>query len=87
MTLNGRFARGASKLKQPSVSTERRKSMYEYKYVECTLGGFFTDANHHEIIDEHAKEGWRLIQVLPLYYNSQGRPTAYEIIFERKLEE
>lgn len=59
--------------------------MYEYKYVETTLGGFFTSANHHEVIDKHAKEGWRLVQVLPLYYNSHGKPTDYEVIFERKI--
>lgn len=61
--------------------------MYEYKYVEATLGGFFTEANHHEIIDEHARDGLRLVQVLPLYYNSNGKPTEYEIIFERKIGE
>jgi hypothetical protein len=62
-------------------------NMYEYNYVEATLGGFFTEANHHEIIDEYAKKGWRLVQVLPMYYNSNGKPTDYEIIFERKIEE
>lgn len=61
--------------------------MFEYKYVNATLGGFFTEANHHEIIDQYAKEGWRLVQVLPMYYNSNGKPTDYEIIFERKIEE
>lgn len=62
-------------------------NMYEYKYVKATLGSFFTEANHHEIIDKHAKEGWKLAQVLPMYYNSNGKPTEYEIIFERKIEE
>ena len=62
-------------------------NMYEYKYVETTLGGFFTAANHHEIIDEHAKKGWKLVQVLPMYYNGHGKPTDYEIIFERKIGE
>lgn len=61
--------------------------MFEYKYVEATLGGFLTEANHYEIIDKYAKEGWRLVQVLPMYYNSHGKPTDYEIIFERKIEE
>lgn len=61
--------------------------MYEYKYVSCTLGGIFTEADHHEIISENAKEGWRLVQVLPLYYNGHGKPTDYEIIFERKIHE
>lgn len=62
-------------------------NMFQYEYVEATLGGFFTNANHHEIIDKYAKEGWRLVQVLPMYYNSQGKPTDYEIIFECKVEE
>ena len=61
--------------------------MYEYMYVEATLGGFFTDANHHEIIDQNAKEGWRLVQVVPMYYNSNGKPTQYEIILEREVKE
>jgi len=61
--------------------------MFEYKYVGTNLGGFFTKANHHEIIDKYAKEGWRMAQVLPMNYNSDGKPTEYEIIFERKIEE
>jgi len=61
--------------------------MYEYKYVTCTLGDFFSDANHHEIIEENSKDGWRLVQVLPIYYNGHGKPTDYEIIFERKIKE
>ncbi|ARC84183.1 hypothetical protein U732_710 [Clostridium argentinense CDC 2741] len=61
--------------------------MYEYKYVPTTLGGFFSDADHHEIIDEYAKNGWKLVQVLPMYYNSHGRPTDYEIIFEKEITE
>jgi hypothetical protein len=61
--------------------------MYKYKYVKATLGGFLTEANHHEIIDLHARAGWRLVQVLPMYYNAHGKPTEYEIIFELKMEE
>ena len=59
--------------------------MYEYKYEKATLGGFFSESNHHEIIDQHAEEGWRLVQVLPAHYNGHGKPTDYEIIFERKI--
>jgi len=61
--------------------------MYEYKYVSCTLGDFFSEANHREIINENAKDGWRLVQVLPIYYNGHGKPTDYEIIFEREIKE
>jgi len=60
--------------------------MYEYKYVEGSLGGFFSVANHREIIDQHAKEGWRLVQVLPSEYNAHGKPTYFDIIFEREID-
>ena len=60
--------------------------MYEYIFVETHLGGFFSDANHRDIINDHAQKGWRLVQVLPTHYNGHGKPTAYEIIFERKRE-
>jgi hypothetical protein len=59
--------------------------MYQYKFVKATLGGFFTEANHHEIIKQHAEEGWRLVQVLPSQYNTNGKPIDYEIIFEKKI--
>jgi hypothetical protein len=61
--------------------------MYEYKYEQCSMGGIFTTDNHQEIINEHAKQGWRLIQIVPLYYTLEGRAKDFEIIFERKLEE
>ena len=51
------------------------------------MGGIFTGDNHQEIINEHAKQGWRLIQIVPLYYTMEGRAKNFEIIFERKLEE
>ncbi|TXK76118.1 DUF4177 domain-containing protein [Paenibacillus sp. N3.4] len=60
--------------------------MYEYKYVETSLGGFFSSATHRETIDENARAGWRLVQVLPTNYNGHGKPTAYEIIFERPIQ-
>ncbi|MCQ4922472.1 DUF4177 domain-containing protein [Tissierella carlieri] len=60
--------------------------MYEYKYVKATLGGLFIAANHHEIIDKYSKEGWRLVQVLPIEYNGHGKPTDFEIIFERSID-
>lgn len=61
--------------------------MYEYKYLECSMGGIFTGDNHREIIDKYAEQGWRLVQIIPLYYTLEGRAKNFEIIFERKLEE
>jgi len=57
--------------------------MYEYLFVDTSLGGFFTSATHRETIEEYASKGWRLVQVLPTHYDSHGKPTEYEIIFER----
>ncbi|MFC4779412.1 DUF4177 domain-containing protein [Paenibacillus sp. GCM10023252] len=57
--------------------------MYEYKYVETSLGGFLRQATHRETIEKYAQDGWRLVQVLPTHYDSHGKPAEYEIIFER----
>lgn len=61
--------------------------MYEYIFVETSLGGIFTEAKHQETITKYAKDGWRLVQVLPTNYNGHGKPALYEIIFERQLKE
>lgn len=61
--------------------------MYEYIFVETALGGFFSSPQHREMINDYAEQGWRLVQVLPFAYNSHGKPTEYEIIFERQIEE
>ncbi|MEC0370610.1 DUF4177 domain-containing protein [Paenibacillus chibensis] len=61
--------------------------MYEYIFVDTSLGGFFTEATHQETIMEYAKQGWRLVQVLPTNYNSHGKPEYYEIIFERPVSD
>ncbi|MBP1994418.1 DUF4177 domain-containing protein [Paenibacillus eucommiae] len=60
--------------------------MYEYKYVETSLGGLFSSSTYEETIDEHAKDGWRLVQILAKNYNGHGRPTTHEIIFERPIQ-
>lgn len=59
--------------------------MYEYKFVQTHLGSFFQEATYRKTIDDYAKQGWRLVQVLPIAYNGHGKPTDYEIIFERLL--
>nr|WP_090582737.1 DUF4177 domain-containing protein [Paenibacillus sp. OV219] len=61
--------------------------MYEYKYVETSLGGFFSAPKHREMIDEYAKAGWRLVQVLGTNYDGHGKPGDFEIIFERLVQE
>ena len=60
--------------------------MYEYKFVQTHLGGIFREAKHRETIEQYAAKGWRLVQVLPMAYNGHGKPTDYEIIFERVIQ-
>jgi hypothetical protein len=51
------------------------------------MGGIFTGDDHKEIIDTHAAQGWRFVQIVPLYYTMEGRAKNFEIIFEKKIEE
>lgn len=65
--------------------------MYEYKYVDVILEsvGLFSKkkSDYREIIDSHAKEGWRFVQLIPKCYNSDGRPWEFEVIFEKEVSD
>lgn len=65
--------------------------MYEYKYVNLdTGGGFFINnsgAAHREVIDAHAKDGWRFVGTVPTHFSSYGGTKALDLIFEREIEE
>lgn len=67
--------------------------MYEYKVVELGfkklgLKGMALSEleDYHEIVNKYSKEGWRLVQILPVQYGNAGYPTKFEIVFERKIE-
>ncbi len=62
--------------------------MYTYKMVRIPAKGFvITEVeDHDEVIDRHANEGWRLVQILPVKYATSGVPMEFEVIFERKKE-
>jgi hypothetical protein len=66
-------------------------AMYEYKFVRVDLEGTFTrkpKADHHRLIEEYAKEGWRLVQIFSPAVSARGGgiPDYFELIFERKIE-
>lgn len=46
--------------------------MYAYKFVQTQLGSFFQESTYRKTIEEYAKQGWRLVQVLPIAYNGHG---------------
>lgn len=65
--------------------------MYEYKFVKIDLEGFWISTkkpktDHHRLIEEHAKERWRLVQIFAPAVSVMGGgiPEYFEIIFERE---
>ena len=55
--------------------------MYEYKFVKVDLDGFLFSLkkpriDHHPIINEHAKDGWRLVQIFALAVSVLGGGTS-----------
>ena len=66
-------------------------AVYEYKFVKVDLEGLFTrrpKMDHHRLIEEYAKEGWRLVQIFSPAVSATGGgiPNYFELIFERKAE-
>jgi hypothetical protein len=61
--------------------------MYEYKYVETQVNRFMADDDYKSIINQNAKQGWRVVQIVPIKFGSYGQPKKHEIIFERKVDE
>ena len=66
--------------------------LYDYKFVrleqektwfsgdvpsKSTLGGY------GEIVQQHANEGWRLVQIFAPSIGASGQPTYFELILER----
>jgi hypothetical protein len=41
--------------------------------------------DYHEIVREHEKEGWELIQIFAPGIRGYGNPSFYELIFKRQI--
>lgn len=59
---------------------------FEYKFERIPLQGFWHHGparDYRQVVADHAREGWRLVQVFapPIY--GYGRALFYELIFER----
>ena len=64
--------------------------MYQYKFVKIDLKGFWIankkpKMDHHKVIEDHAKEGWRLVQIFApsISVMGGGIPEYFELIFEK----
>lgn len=61
--------------------------MYNYKYVKLPLAGIITykpKEDYKKIIAEHAKDGWRFVQIFAPAINGYGKAAYYELIFEKE---
>lgn len=65
------------------------KQRYEYKFIRINaglFGGITKKMTYKEVIERHAEEGWRLVQIFaPSSFVLSGASTFYEIILEREL--
>lgn len=56
--------------------------MYEYLYVEITIGLFDGD-DYRKIIDQHNQEGWRFVTSIPKSSGSFGQLNKRDLVFEK----
>lgn len=68
--------------------------MYEYKFVKDELVLTFSSKkepvyDYHKIIEENAKEGWRLVQIFSPAIGTGfgGNVNYFELIFEREVKQ
>ena len=65
--------------------------MYKYKFIRVNLGGIFTrkpEMDHHKLIEQYAKQGWRLVQIFSpaVSVSGGGIPDYFELIFEKNVK-
>lgn len=69
--------------------TPRNNTRYEYKFVRLGEGwtGAKSEARDHyqEQIHQHARDGWRLLQIFAPGIGVYGAAKYYELILEREL--
>ena len=64
--------------------------MYEYKFVKIDVDykAFAAKVkireDYHQIIEEQAQEGWRLLQIFAPPVLGPGQANFFELIFERE---
>jgi hypothetical protein len=67
--------------------------LYEYKFVEIKLDRRFLferkpREDHHRVISEHARNGWRLVQIFSPTVSviDGGTANYFELIFEKEVK-
>lgn len=61
--------------------------LFEYKFVKIELKGGFRGSkpkeDYHPIVERHAAEGWRLVQIFTPPMGHYGAAIYFELVFER----
>ena len=58
---------------------------YQYKYVKIKRKIFSGwEKNYQEVIDQHAKDGWRLVEMFAPAIHGYGSATHVDLVFEKK---
>lgn len=59
--------------------------MYEYKFVRIQLSFFLKkpQEDYHWLIEEHARQGWRLVQIFAPPISGYGAASYFELVLER----
>ena len=66
--------------------------MYEYKFVKIEVKWKLfsfkarSQEDHQEVINSHAKEDWRLVQIFAPEIIGYGQPSYFELIFEKEMQ-
>ncbi len=60
--------------------------MYDYEFVTIELSTWTRKPkeDYHRVIEDHARNGWRLVQVFAPAISGYGAAKFYELIFERR---
>lgn len=63
---------------------------YEYKFVKIDVKlhafkGVTPKEDYQEIIHQHSRDGWRLVQIFAPPIKGYGMADFYELIFEREV--
>jgi len=60
---------------------------YEYKFVKLDFSWFLqrTNDDYHKVVEEHGKDGWRLVQLFTPGTGLSGNVSFFELVFEREL--
>jgi hypothetical protein len=66
------------------------KQQYEYLFVRVGEGLLFVggaaEREYQRIIRDHARDGWRLVQIFAPSTGAYGASKYYEIVLERPVE-